>query len=38
MLNNNNKDNNNKKLPFGELGIISLKSCKSLGKKIDNNL
>lgn len=31
-------DNNNKKLPFGELGIISLKSCKSLGKKIDSYL
>ncbi|MFW5998951.1 MAG: ribose-phosphate pyrophosphokinase [Halanaerobiales bacterium] len=29
---------NNKKLPFGELGIISLKSCRKLGKKIDSHL
>mgnify|MGYP006296974887 CR=1 FL=1 len=32
------ENNENKKLPFGELGIISLKSCKSLGKKVDNHL
>ncbi|MFW5998883.1 MAG: ribose-phosphate pyrophosphokinase [Bacillota bacterium] len=32
------QNENNKKLPFGELGIIPLRSCRNLGKKIDNHL